>query len=70
MHTVHAEQDVTTRARINGGGRVGAPRSVRHVEVLEIDQAAWSLLILGDLGPYPPLCRRRVETDPLTTDWD
>jgi len=28
---------------------------VRHVEVLEIDQAAWSLLILGDLDPYPPL---------------
>jgi hypothetical protein len=28
---------------------------VRHVEVLEIDQTAWSLLILGDPDPYPPL---------------
>lgn len=28
---------------------------MRHVEVLEIYQAAWSLLILGDLDPYPPL---------------
>ena len=55
MHAVQTEQHVTTRAGISGWARFGAPRSVGHVEVLEFRRAAWSLLILGDLDPYPAL---------------
>ncbi len=54
-HTVQTQQRITARTGIGARARIGAPRSVRHVEVLEIYQAAWSLLILGDLDPYPPL---------------
>ncbi|GEA82082.1 hypothetical protein CUD01_25260 [Cellulomonas uda] len=52
---VQAEQNVTASTGIGRWAHVGAPRSVRHVEVLEMDRVAWSLLILGDLDPYPPL---------------
>ena len=55
VHGLHPEDGIATRTKIKSGGCINAPRSVRHVEVLEIDQAAWSLLILGDLDPYPPL---------------
>ncbi len=61
VHGLHSEEGIAARARHGGGGRVNAPRSVRHIEVPEIDQAAWSLLILGTSTPTR-------EPRPATTD--
>jgi hypothetical protein len=45
----------STSQRSHGSVVVGAaphPVALDNVEVLEIDQVAWSLLIIGDLDPY------------------
>nr|BFF06949.1 hypothetical protein GCM10023233_19180 [Brevibacterium otitidis] len=39
MNAIETKQQVATRARAGGGGRISAPRSrVKHVEVLVVDQ--------------------------------
>ena len=40
------------------------PVALDNVEVLEIDQHAWSLLIIGDLDTYPVMITLRA---PLPT---
>lgn len=54
MDTLQTKQGIAAGTGI-GGGRGNVPRSVGHVGVLVLDQHAWSLLILGDPGPYPVL---------------
>ena len=62
MDTVHAEQDITARAGIDGGC-AGAPRSVGQRRGPRSDQDAWSLPILGDLDPsHPQPAHRRAAT--------
>ena len=63
VHGLHPEDGIATRTKIKSGGCINAPRSVRHVEVLVMEQRL-ALLILEDLDTHPPTITRRASPPP------
>ena len=60
VHGLHPEDGIATRTKIKSGGCINAPRSVRHVEVLE--NRSGSLVAPDPPGPRPLPTTHRAET--------